>query len=515
MNVVRLALDNISKYGEYVFLQYNGRKYTNVELELYSNRLGHGLQQRGLQRDERVLVFLHNMPEVLISYYAILRVGATLVPVNPQLGIQELAYIIDHSEATMIICSTRLAETVRQAQNLATTESLVIVVGEGSPRAFIPIEDCYVANDELLMVDRPGDAGAAIIYTSGTTGVPKGVILTHLNLYMEGHSDIQVMGLFSSDGNRLIEEINMLVVLPLTHVYGLCTMAVAYLTGGTMFLLPSFNVEQILECIQTNKITVFGGIPAMYAALSAYPQLKDYDISSVARWLCGAVPLSADTRRSFESNVQNTILEGYGLTETVTGFSLQRHDRLIKPGSVGQPVACAEVRVVDDQGKPLPPGHIGEFSIKGTNVMKGYYKNEKETARVIRDGWLFTGDIGYMDEDGDIFLIERKNDLIKSSGLTIFPSEVEEVLCSHPDIAEAAVLGTFDQQGNEQVSAFIVLKAGAQNSPAIIQDYCRESLAEYKIPRCIKFCNSLPRNELGRILRKELKAQKSRDINEV
>lgn len=505
MNVVHLALDNIDKYGEYVFLKFNEQEYTNTDMERLSNRLGHGLQQRGLQKDERVVVFLHNMPEVLISYYAILRAGAIVVPVNPQLSAQELAYIIDHSEAAMIISSARLSATVRRAQKLAAAESIVIVVGEDPQGDFIPIEECYAADDELLMIDRSDDASAAIIYTSGTTGTPKGVILSHFNLYMEGHSDIQVMGLIGSDGSRLIDNINLLVALPLTHVYGLCTMAVAYLAGGTIFLLPGFNIEQILACIQAYEITVFGGIPVMYDALAAYPNVEDYNVSSVVRWLCGAVPLSAEVRNSFEKRYKTTILEGYGLTESVAGFSLQRYDRLIKPGSVGQSISGVEIRVADDEGRPLPPGHVGEFSIKGANVMKGYYKNEAKTARIIRDGWLYTGDIGYMDEDGDIFIIERKDDLIKRAGFTIYPSEVEEVLGSHPDIDEAAVLGIPDQDYGERVGAFIILKNGAQTSPEKIRDYCRESLADYKVPHYIEFCDRLPKSELGRILRRELK----------
>lgn len=504
MNVVHLALDNIEKYGEYMFLSFDGQEYSNTYVEKKSNHLGHGLRIRGLKKDERVIVFLDNMPEVVISYYAILRTGAIVVPVNPQMSAEDLIHIINDCEPAMVISSARLSATVSQALELSLLDPQVIVVGDGVEGEYISIKDCYVADDSLLMTDRPDDAAAAIIYTSGTTGPPKGVLLSHFNLYMQGHADVRGMGLIDSSGNQLIDKMNLLVVLPLSHVYGLCTIAVAFLTGGTIFLLPNFNLKQILFYIQTYEITVFGGAPSMYAALAAYPEVDKYNVSSVTRWLCGAAPLAVGVRSAFEKRFKANILEGYGLTETVSGYSLQRHDRLIKPGSVGQPVSGSEIRVVDDIGRMLPPGHVGEFIIKGANVMQGYYKNEAKTAEVIKDGWLYTGDIGYMDEDGDIFLIERKQDLIKRSGITIYPSEVEEVLCSHPDIQEAGVMGIPDLKHGEQIGAFIVLKKGAKANKNTIRTFCRRSLPDYKVPDRIVFRDSLPKNELGRILRREI-----------
>ncbi|CFY08528.1 AMP-dependent synthetase/ligase [Syntrophomonas zehnderi OL-4] len=504
MNVVHLALDNLEKYGEYTFLCFNGQGYSNIYVDKKSNYLGYGLQERGLKKDERVIVFLDNMPEVVISYYAILRIGAIVVPVNPQMSAEDLAHIISDCEPGAVITSARLSATVSQALDLACLKPQVIVVGDVANEENISIEDCYVPEDTLLMTDRPDDAAAAIIYTSGTTGPPKGVVLSHFNLYMQGHSDIRGMGFFDSSGNRLIDKVNLLVVLPLSHVYGLCTIAVAFLAGGSIFLLPNFNLKQILCYIQTYDITVFGGVPSMYAALASYPDVEKYNVSSVTRWLCGAAPLPGSVRGAFEKRFNSNIIEGYGLTETVSGYSLQRHDRLIKPGSVGQPVSGSEVRVVDDIGRMLPPGHVGEFIIKGANVMQGYYKNEAKTAEVIKDGWLYTGDIGYMDEDGDIFLIERKQDLIKRAGITIYPSEVEEVLLSHPDIREVGVMGIPEPEYGEQVGAFIVLKKGAKANKNSIKAFCRKSLPDYKVPVRIVFCDSLPKNELGRILRREI-----------
>ncbi len=505
MNFVHLLQDNIDKYGEYVFLNFEGQGYTNTDMQRLSNRLAHGLRKMGLQKDDRVAVFLPNMPEVCISQLAILRAGGIVVPINPSLSPQELSYIINHSEPFIIITSTDLAETVRTAKELSSVKPPVIETGQNTHPDFIPFVDCYADDDTFLMIDQPDDAIAVIMYTSGTTGTSKGVMLTHSNLYMQGYLDAQSCGILDADGNPLLEKVHVLGILPLSHVYGLSSTAVFLLTRGTIFLMSGFDMEQILKSIQENEITLFFGVPTMFAWLAIFPDVEKYDTSSVVRWISGSAALSGEIRNAFEKRYNTTMLEGYGLTETVTGFSLQTHNRPIKPGSVGQVIPRCEVRVVNDEGLPLPPGQVGELTIKGPNVMKGYYKNVEETARVLKSGWLYTGDMGYMDEDGDIFIVDRKKDLIIRGGFNVYPSEVEEVLCSHPDISDAGVIGVPDKEYGEQVCAFVVPKEGAKASKKEIQSFCRESLAKYKVPRYIEFCDSLPKNDLGKTLRRQLK----------
>lgn len=509
MNFVSLAIDNIKKYGEYIYLTFQGQEYTNVEIDRLSNRLAHGMRNRGLKEDDRVMVFMTNVPEILITYEAILRSGATIVPANPALSSQELSYIIDHSEPFIIITSPALLETVRKAKEIASTKPLVIVNGaQSSGEDFISFEECYADNDEFLMVDRADDDTAVIIYTSGTTGTPKGVMISHSNLYTKSQGDSQSVGLIDANGDPLMEVIQC-VVLPFSHVYGLMTMGCSWVFGGKIFLMPSFNVEQIFRCIDENKITFFGGVPTMFAWFAMFPDAEKYDTSSVVRWVSGGAPLSQEVRNAFEKRFNAKIMEGYGLTESVSGNTQQRFDRPSKPGSVGPATPGTEIRIVDEEGQPLPSGQIGEIVIKGPYVMKGYYKNEEETARVIKDGWLHTGDVGYMDEDGEVYIVDRVKDMIIRGGFNIYPNEVEKALLSHPDIVDAGVLGVPDSAYGEQVCAFVVPKEGAELSKADILAFCRKNLAKYKVPRYIEFCDAIPKNPLGKVLRREMKSKAS------
>ncbi len=506
MNFVQLALDNIDKYGEYVFLKFQDQEYTNTDIERLSNRLAHGLLEKGLKKDDRVIVFFTNMPEVMISYQAIMRAGAVAVPANPALSPQELAYIIDHSEASIIIAADVLSQTVHKAIENSSIKPLVLVAGKDAHEDFVPLADCYADDDTFLMVEQPDDATAVIIYTSGTTGTPKGVMLSHYNLYMKTKGDVEQMGYVYPDGSPLMDKLNTLVVLPLSHIFGLMIMGDTYLSGGTIFLMSGFDIEKILRYMEEKEITIFGGVPTMYAWLAAFPDVEKYDISSVERWACGGAPLSEEVRNAFEKRFNKKIMQGYGLTETGSGITVQRHNRPMKPGSSGLPTPGAEIRMVDDEGQSLPPGEVGEVTVRGPHIMKGYYKNEAETARAIRDGWLYTGDVGYLDEEGEVYIVERKKDMIIRGGFNIYPSEVEKVLMSHPDVIDAGVLGIPDEQYGEQVCALLVLKEGAAIGKKDIQLFCRENLAKYKVPSYIEFCDSMPKNQLGKLLRRELPA---------
>lgn len=493
MNIAEMAVKNIEKYGEYPLVTYENENFTNKELEQMSNQLALYLQKENLKEDDRVLIMLPNIPEVLISYQAVLKNGGVIVPINESLNKREVEYVIHHSEPTHVI--TNLANEQKVSGNVE-----VILIDSQEMKNVLKKKDVQA----MEVVSKHKDDVAAIIYTSGTTGVPKGAMITHGNIHSV-HMELQALHLLGEDHNSLVElGFSILVVLPISHIYGLTVTMMSYLIGSRIVLMNRFDMDEIFRRIEQENIRLFSGVPTIFYRMAQYGAVNHVDVSSVKYWISGAAPLSEEIRTYFENQFGTKLLEGYGLTESTSSFALQRQDS-IKPKSVGKAFPESEVAVFDEDYRMLPEGSVGELAIKGPNVMKGYYKMDTETDLVIREGWLMTGDIGYVDDDGDIFIIDRKKDIIIRGGFNVYPAEVEKVLNEHPDVLEAGVVGMEHADMGETVKAFVALKPGIVTSKEELLEFCKEKLATYKVPEDIAILPELPVNQLGKVVRKELR----------
>ena len=492
MNLATLGEDNVRQFGEYVSLHFDGRDYTNVEQQHAAARVAHALRRLGVGVGDRVLVLLPNCPEVTQAYGGILRVGAVIVPVVFLLSPDEVRHILADSEAKVVITSSELVGKVEGWRGP------IVLVGGG-----------HGGHDWNELIGREPEAApmaprddadiAVILYTSGTTGRPKGVALSHANLAANARS---AASLFELDRTAW-----GLAVLPLSHSYGLTVMNAGNILGTKAVLLRWFNPELVLETIERFRVQTMAGVPTMYIYLLNYPEAGRFDTSSMRSWGSGAAPLPLEIVEPFEAKFGGRLMEGYGLTEAAPVVSAHRLSGVRKLGSVGQPIPGVEVAILDDEDRRLPTGELGEVCVRGPNVMLGYYGLPEETARTLRHGWLHTGDVGRLDADGFLYIVERKKDLIIRGGFNIYPREVEEVLYAHPQIAEAAVVGMRDPLMGEDVLAFVALKAGASVDAGAIIAFCEERLAKYKCPKRVRFVPALPKSPIGKILRKELRAQ--------
>ncbi|HEV8474896.1 MAG TPA: long-chain fatty acid--CoA ligase [Methylomirabilota bacterium] len=489
MNLARLGEDNARRFGEYVALHFEGRELTNVAQQRAAARVAHALRRLGVVPGDRVVVLLPNCPQVLQAYAGILKAGAVIVPVVFLLSPDEVRHILDDSEAKVVITAPELAPKVEG------WPGTVVLVGGAGALAW----DEWIAPepDRFETVERADDDLAVILYTSGTTGRPKGVALSHGNLASNARAAASL--------SELDREQWTLAVLPLSHSYGLTLMNAGHLLGTKSVLLRWFNPDLVLETIQTFRVQSMAGVPSMYVYLLNYPDAGGFDTSSMRSWGSGAAPLPLEIVEPFEKKFGGRLLEGYGLTEAAPVVSAHRLSGVRKLGSVGQPIPGVEVAILDDDDRPLPVDEVGEIGVRGPNVMLGYYRLPEETARTLRNGWLHTGDVGRLDADGFLYVVERKKDLIIRGGFNIYPREVEEVLYAHPAVAEAAVVGTRDALMGEEVCAFVTLKAGAAVDADAIIDFCQARLAKYKCPKRVRFLPALPKNPVGKILRKELR----------
>jgi len=441
---------------------------------------------------------MQNCPEVLQSFQAIWKIGAVAVPINYLVGQEEINFIYQDSEVHTVITSPEHLDKVKIAQSKYPGVKNIVIVSdkehEGTQN-FQKLLDS--SSDDLDIAATADDDVAALIYTSGTTGTPKGVMLTHAGLSFSAKSQ--------QETTNLPQDLVSLAVLPLCHSFGVAMMNSSFLRfHGKVVIMRQFNLEQIFFNIDKYKVQSVPAVPTMYIFMLLFPDYAKYDVSSVKNWVCGSAPLSMDTRKQFKEKFGGDIYEGWGLTEA--GANNASNVNIVnRPGSIGKPMNGVEMKIFDNDDKELLPNVEGEIVLRGPMVMKGYWKLPEATAEVVRNGWLHTGDIGYVDKDGYFYITDRKKDIIIKGGENISPRVIEEVLFAHPDIAEAAVIGTKDKVYGEDIKAFVVLKPGKSATPEEIIEFTRGKLKNFFMPKEVVILAAMPKTLVGKILKKELR----------
>ncbi len=466
---------------------------TYEELDERSARVAGLLAARGVERGDRVGLMLPNVAEFPLLYYGVLRAGAVVVPMNPLLKAREVEYYLGDSGARLVFAWHAAADEAAKGAEAAGVGFVSV-----APEAFSRVLGDHAS--VTAVTGRADGDTAVILYTSGTTGKPKGAELTHANLAR--NAAVSATTLFHLEPDDVV-----MGCLPLFHSFGqTCGLNAAVSSGACLTLLPRFDPGKALEVIQRDRVTVFEGVPTMYVALLNHPRRGDYDVGSLRVCVSGGAALPVEVLRGFEDAFGCIILEGYGLSETSPVASFNHPDRERKPGSIGTPIEGVEMRLVDPAGADVPIGEVGEIAIRGHNVMKGYWRREEATREAVPDGWLRTGDLARQDEDGYFFIVDRKKDLIIRGGYNVYPREVEEVLYEHPAVAEVAVVGIPHPTHGEEVGAAVVLKPGAEATPAELRAFCKERVAAYKYPRHVWLEASLPKTATGKLLRREVQA---------
>ncbi|MGG1677121.1 long-chain fatty acid--CoA ligase [Neobacillus sp. NRS-1170] len=496
MKLKDLLETNIAEFGEYPLLFFKDKAFTNVETKQFADQFANGLQTLGIVKDDRVIVCMPNCPEVLFAYQGITRAGAIIVPVMFTLHPKELHYIALNSGAKAVITSSYVLQNVEKALDGLPSKPQLIVVDQPSNDQAKNFYDVLAQGEAREFGEVNPEDTAVILYTSGTTGNPKGVLLTHKNLFSNAANSAK---------HNDTERGTTLGVLPLAHVYGLTVSNVCFLTGSSIVVFSSFDVKAVFSAIEKYGVKTFSAVPAMIHALVSYPEAARYDTSSLESVGSGSAPLPVALINAFEQKFGAKVYEGYGLSEAAPVVTAHRKGYKIKPGSVGIPIPGVEVKIVNEIGEELPLGEVGELIVRGDNVTPGYYQNPEESHRVLKESWLYTGDMARIDEDGYVYIVDRKKDLIIRGGFNVYPRDVEEILNAHEQVFEAAVVGVPDERMGEEMVACVVRKPGNDVTEEEVIRYCQDHLAKNKTPRRVVFLESLPRNGVGKILKTHLR----------
>jgi len=511
-NLVTDIEETASAHPDATAIGFRGREFTYGRFWTRTGQFAQALSEAGVEPGDRVGLYLPNLPQYVTAFVGTLRAGAIVVPMNPQYKSREISHLLADSGATAVVGLADLVPQVKEVQDDTDVHTVVSVGGDADGATEF---DAFLADDTLSVVDRADDDVAVQPYTSGTTGQPKGVLLTHHNLSFDARASAEL-----HDG--ILADDKMLGVLPLFHIYGMTiTMIATLFDGGSYWPMAEWDAEATLELIESEGITLMHGVPAMYNDVVNTPGAAEYDLSSVRFANSGGSSLPIEVMERFESMFDVDLLEGYGLTETAPVTHANRPgDR--RPGSIGKTIPGVESMVVDHDFEELDPVEkgpvddetelddvVGELVIHGPNVMDGYYglPEANDEAFTEADGkrWFHTGDIGYHDEDGFFYVVDREKHMIVTGGYNVYPREVEELLFEHPDIADAAVVGIPDDRRGETVKGFVVPTPDAEATPEDIKQYCLDNLAEYKHPREVEFVEELPRTTTGKVQKFELR----------
>ena len=500
MNYAQLAVDAAQRFGDTNAWHYQGTWTSHRQLLEQGCRLASVLRDNGVRPGDRVVIAMHSCPDVPASFQAIARIGAVATPITPRLMPAEIAYILQHSEARLILTSSELAGRVSEAAGQTAVEPKILVFGNAneSQAEDVSSQLAGAAPHESLHPAECDDL-AMLVYTSGTTGTPKAVMLSHQNLVSNIHA-------FASTFDRPIDERTMLC-LPLSHVYGMMLLNRSAIIGGVGAMLPWFDAGQALQTIESFGVQSCSMVPSMLFALINHPDRDHYDVSSLNYVSTGAAPLAESLRTEFERLFGCRVVEGYGLTEATCVLTSYRDDEAFVPGSVGRALSGVEIEIQDDDNRALKVGEHGEICARGNSIMLGYWKDDQATHTTIVNGWLHTGDIGYLDERGYLFIVDRKKDLIIKGGENVSPRAIEETLEKMPGVAEVAVFGIPDERFQEEIAAAVVVDPGARISAAQVHQFVAERIAPFRSPKQIVFVQALPRSSTGKVLKRQLKAE--------
>ena len=526
----QLLTESAARWPRRAAMRFLGRVVSYRELDEAANRFAHALMRLGVRRGDRVALLLPNCPQFVIAFFGALRAGAVVSPTSPLYVEPELQHQFADSGARVVVCLSALFGKVSairgELPNLEhvisanikeyfppVTRLLFTLAREEKEghRVRLPAEPWAHAFPDLLAEAPATPPGiqvgaedlAVLQYTGGTTGVPKAAMLSHRNLVANATQTSAWLGPANTDDRPDIT----LGVIPLFHIYGITSvMTSVVMAGGTMVLQPRFVVRDVLRAIQKERPHRFPGVPTMYMAINTAPDVGKYNLRSLEACISGAAPLPQEVQTRFEALTGAKLVEGYGLTEASPVTHCTPLEGRRKIGSIGVPIPGTDAAIFagDTPGERLAVGEIGELAIRGPQVMQGYWQRPDETAKVLKDGWLFTGDIARMDVDGFFQIVDRKKDMIISGGMNVYPRDVEEPLYRHPAVQEAVVVGVPDPRWGEAVKAFVVLKPGSSVTEAELLEYCRAEMAAYRVPKSIEFRTELPKSLVGKFLRRQL-----------